>query len=180
MQAPRIKFLMEVFVPTDESRKRIQELRLAEMGLREQIVEQLRVVLSRKLWLGFGYKSFQAFCEKELCYSREEIRPVLVALGLIVTKEQLRSNDPAIQMRIENLKAWRRDRAKTNGIAAFKVFSNRTLLQLAEQGPHTSDELLRVSGMGPQKTRSFGSEVLQLLSLSDPLHLSFSTNPQKQ
>ncbi len=156
-----------------ERRQRVQELRLTEIGMHEQIIEQLRIVLDQKLWLEFGYKSFHQYCDKELCYSREELRPVLVALGLIITKEQLRSNDPIIQMRIENLKAWRRDKSKSQRVAAFKVFTNRTLMQLAEQSPRTPSELLQVSGMGPQKTNAFGGEVLKLLSLSDPLHPGF-------
>jgi DNA helicase-2/ATP-dependent DNA helicase PcrA len=64
----------------------------------------------------------------------------------------------------ERLREWRRLRAKADDVAAFMVFSNATLEQLAEEQPADRQALLRVSGVGPDKLERYGDDVLAVLA----------------
>jgi ribonuclease D len=71
------------------------------------------------------------------------------------------SGDPAV--RFQRLCDWRHRTASAKGVAAFRVFSNRTLRDLALKGPKTFEELTEVTGIGPKKSSLFGAELLTLL-----------------
>ncbi|MGA8257128.1 MAG: ATP-dependent DNA helicase UvrD2 [Nocardioides sp.] len=64
----------------------------------------------------------------------------------------------------ERLREWRRVRAQAEEIAAFMVFSNATLEQVAELRPQTAQALLKISGIGPEKLEKYGDELLELVS----------------
>jgi ATP-dependent DNA helicase RecQ len=70
---------------------------------------------------------------------------------------------PDAEMRALVLKEWRKAYAKSKDIAAFIVFSDRTLIDLANKNPMSSDELLKVYGMGPFKIEQFGELLLSTL-----------------
>ena len=63
----------------------------------------------------------------------------------------------------ERLREWRKERARTDEVAAFMVFSNSTLEQIAEHRPRSADALLRISGVGPDKLQKYGEELLTLV-----------------
>lgn len=71
---------------------------------------------------------------------------------------------PHVQHRMEVLRAWRKAYARENDIAAFMVFSNKTLNDICLRNPRTRDELLEVYGMGGRKIERFGNELLGELS----------------
>ncbi|MCT2024161.1 ATP-dependent DNA helicase UvrD2 [Corynebacterium sanguinis] len=62
------------------------------------------------------------------------------------------------------LKAWRLDVAREVGHPAYMVFSDATLLAIAEAMPSTEAELLDISGVGPVKVEKFGHGVLETLN----------------
>ena len=62
------------------------------------------------------------------------------------------------------LKAWRLDVAREAGHPAYMVFSDATLLAIAEAMPATEAELLDISGVGPVKVEKFGHGVLETLN----------------
>ena len=64
----------------------------------------------------------------------------------------------------DRLREWRRLRAKTDEVAAFMVFSNRTLEEVAEHKPSTPGALLEINGIGPDKLQKYGEDLLQILS----------------
>jgi ATP-dependent DNA helicase RecQ len=66
--------------------------------------------------------------------------------------------------RFAELKNWRKQKAKQLDIAAFMVFSDRTLLELASENPKSKASLLRIHGIGEAKLAAFGAEVLSLLN----------------
>lgn len=70
---------------------------------------------------------------------------------------------PDAELRAEILREWRRRYAEQNDVAAFIVFSNRTLIDLANKNPKTLAELTRVYGFGANKTEAIGFEVLEEL-----------------
>jgi DNA helicase-2/ATP-dependent DNA helicase PcrA len=64
----------------------------------------------------------------------------------------------------ERLRQWRTERAREEEIAAFMVFSNATLEEIAIRRPRSSRELLQVSGVGKEKLHKYGEELLGLVS----------------
>ncbi|CAN5386309.1 ATP-dependent DNA helicase UvrD2 [soil metagenome] len=63
----------------------------------------------------------------------------------------------------ERLREWRKERARTEEIAAFMVFSNATLELVAELKPRTATALKSISGIGPEKLEKYGPELLELV-----------------
>src|SRR5207245_6897676 len=63
----------------------------------------------------------------------------------------------------EKLRRWRLEVARREGIAAFMVFSDRTLQEISARRPRDQTALLAVPGIGPSKLASYGSELLQVL-----------------
>jgi DNA helicase-2/ATP-dependent DNA helicase PcrA len=63
----------------------------------------------------------------------------------------------------ERLRQWRTERAREEEIAAFMVFSNATLEEIATRRPTSSRELLKVSGVGKEKLQKYGEELLGLV-----------------
>ncbi len=63
----------------------------------------------------------------------------------------------------ERLREWRKERARTEEIAAFMVFSNATLELVAELKPRTPTALRSISGIGPEKLEKYGPELLELV-----------------
>ncbi|MEG0779190.1 MAG: DNA helicase RecQ [Oscillospiraceae bacterium] len=59
------------------------------------------------------------------------------------------------------LKALRFRLAQREGVPAYVIFSNATLLDMAAKMPHTMTEFLEVSGVGENKARRFGKQFLE-------------------
>ncbi len=70
---------------------------------------------------------------------------------------------PEAEVRASLLREWRKSYAAENDIAAFIVFSNRTLVDLANKNPKSLSDLKRVYGFGDNKIAAIGNEVLQEL-----------------
>jgi len=68
----------------------------------------------------------------------------------------------------ERLKTWRRDRSRALEVPAYRLFSNRTLEEIAARRPRDEQELLAVNGVGPTKLALFGEEVLEIVRESPP------------
>jgi DNA helicase II / ATP-dependent DNA helicase PcrA len=62
----------------------------------------------------------------------------------------------------ERLRDWRGQQAKALGQPAFCVFTDKTLLAIAERVPHDAGELSRIAGVGARKMERFGADVLAL------------------
>jgi DNA helicase-2/ATP-dependent DNA helicase PcrA len=63
----------------------------------------------------------------------------------------------------ERLREWRTQRAREEEIAAFMVFSNATLEEIATRRPQSTRELLKVSGVGKEKLQKYGDDLLDLV-----------------
>jgi DNA helicase-2/ATP-dependent DNA helicase PcrA len=69
--------------------------------------------------------------------------------------------DPAL---VEELKTWRKTRAKEASVPAFVVFSDATLLAIAERRPADDAALLAIPGIGRSKLDRFGADVLAIVA----------------
>ena len=65
------------------------------------------------------------------------------------------------------LREWRLRRAQDDGVAAFIVFDNKTLVAIAERAPASHAELAGVPGVGPKKLEMYADEVLAVLRGAD-------------
>ena len=61
----------------------------------------------------------------------------------------------------EQLRALRRSLADENNVPAYVVFSDRTLLEMANVRPHDEIEMLGVSGVGEHKMKQYGKKFLE-------------------
>ncbi len=64
----------------------------------------------------------------------------------------------------ERLRDWRKERAGTESVPAFVVFTDATLQLIAEHRPATPEALLRISGIGRSKVERYGEDVLALVN----------------
>jgi DNA helicase-2/ATP-dependent DNA helicase PcrA len=105
----------------------------------------------RHLWLGWTGKPSRFLLELE----------VVKDVGV----------DPFAKPRDEDLppayaalKEWRRVRSKADGVPAYVVFHDRTLVEIAERQPRTEAELAEISGVGPAKLERYGKDLLAALA----------------
>lgn len=61
------------------------------------------------------------------------------------------------------LKEWRRERSKELKVPAYVVFSDNTLVAIAEQQPRDDRALVSIPGIGAKKLEQYGADVLALV-----------------
>jgi superfamily II DNA helicase RecQ len=64
----------------------------------------------------------------------------------------------------DRLKEWRRRRASSDGVPAYVVFHDKTLVEIAERRPHDWADLAAVPGIGPAKLDRYADEVLAIVA----------------
>lgn len=90
---------------------------------------------------------------------------IAIAIAADVQPEPAGLADPAL---FERLRRWRSEVARRQGIAAFMVFPDRTLNELAARKPADLPGLAAVSGVGPAKLGLYGQALLDLIG--SPIH----------
>lgn len=68
----------------------------------------------------------------------------------------------------ERLREWRSDQARQLGQPAYCVFTDKTLMAIAEAVPGDDGELSRISGVGGRKLERFGADVLAICAGDEP------------
>ncbi|HEU4426975.1 MAG TPA: ATP-dependent DNA helicase UvrD2 [Pilimelia sp.] len=63
----------------------------------------------------------------------------------------------------ERLRQWRSRTASAQSVPAYVVFTDATLVALAERRPTRTEELLAIAGIGPRKLGLYGDAVLALI-----------------
>jgi DNA helicase-2/ATP-dependent DNA helicase PcrA len=66
------------------------------------------------------------------------------------------------------LKEWRTGQAKEQSLPAYCVFTDATLMAIAEAKPQNTAQLLKIAGLGTAKAAKYGEDVLGLLAASSP------------
>ena len=64
----------------------------------------------------------------------------------------------------EALRAWRKERSRADGVAAFIVMSDRHLLGIAERRPTNTGELAACPGIGPAKLAAYGDDLIGVVA----------------
>ncbi|MBN9644443.1 ATP-dependent DNA helicase UvrD2 [Corynebacterium mendelii] len=65
---------------------------------------------------------------------------------------------------VAGLRQWRRDLAKEKNVPAYIIFTDATLLAIAEALPANREELLTIAGIGPMKMAEYGDDLLALVA----------------
>jgi ATP-dependent DNA helicase RecQ len=95
--------------------------------------------------------TFAAFKEKE---------KIVKGKSKVVKEAKQLTTDEIL---FDRLKLLRRKIAVEENVPAYIVFSDATLLQMANEKPMTKNELLSIQGIGMQKSESYGDEFITLI-----------------
>ncbi len=95
----------------------------------------------------------------------------LAELGVKSSRAQARSSrkrrEPAADVPapiLGELKKWRLERSRADGVPAYVEFHDATLEEIARRGPLTRAELAAISGVGPAKLERYADDVLKALA----------------
>ena len=86
------------------------------------------------------------------------------ATGRAAGADRARAPDRAAGF--EALRTWRAERARSDGVPAYVIAHDATLLALVEARPASLADLGRVKGMGPGRLERYGPEILAALARS--------------
>jgi DNA helicase-2/ATP-dependent DNA helicase PcrA len=66
------------------------------------------------------------------------------------------------------LRTWRKAQAEAQGVPPYVVFSDATLVAIADARPQSRDGLAQISGVGPTKLTRYAAPVLEVIGGADP------------
>ena len=79
------------------------------------------------------------------------------------TRQVFSELSPADESLFQQLRAWRSDTAREQGVPAYVILHDKTLRELAEVRPFSRGLLATVTGMGSAKIEHYGEELLALI-----------------
>lgn len=83
--------------------------------------------------------------------------------------------DPVVE---QALRAWRTERSRHDGVSAYIVMHDTTLLAIGAARPSSLVALRRIDGIGPAKLELYGDEILAVLAgLEDHVSVASDTGP---
>lgn len=114
---------------------------------------------------------------RELLQNRDKIElPVRIDFGsqkkaelalpkkkAVLHKKTELKDDAATQELFDRLKAWRKKLAEEENVPPYFIFSDKTLVELANQKPSNARGLLSISGIGELKAKKFGGDILRII-----------------
>ncbi|MEU2828975.1 ATP-dependent DNA helicase UvrD2 [Streptomyces lavendulae] len=68
----------------------------------------------------------------------------------------------------ERLRDWRAGQSKLQGLPAYCVFTDKTLMAIAEAAPGEAGQLSMISGVGGRKLERYGADVLAICAGQEP------------
>ncbi|MEJ2691704.1 MAG: DNA helicase RecQ [Candidatus Thiodiazotropha sp.] len=99
---------------------------------------------------------------------RGETRLMLRKLRKPGRRKRPESGKQALNVNVDDrlwdaLRSLRRELAETQGVPAYVIFHDATLLEMAQRRPETLQQMAEVSGVGERKLEAYGEAFLQLL-----------------
>ena len=113
----------------------------------------------------FGSRLLRAVAEWEAAHPAAPPRAPLEApgparaAGAVPAGPAVADDDPVLLA----LRAWRAERARSEGVPAYTIFADRTLRELAFRRPVDTPELFTVWGLGDSRVRRFGDDLLRVI-----------------
>lgn len=111
--------------------------------------------------------------DDEMCLAKPRFETPPRAVRVRKASKPALAGEDAIPLSVEEesraliLKEWRKAYAAERDVAAFIVFSNKTLRDLARRNPRTLEDLERVHGFGPSRIAHIGQEIIAELKKLD-------------
>ena len=90
----------------------------------------------------------------------------------------VRNLDDAGRGVLRQLYLYREDRARSENRPPFKVFSNRTMVELSERQPQDSKELVEIKGVSQRMVRKYGRGMLAAIRRGSAESLAWSERPR--
>lgn len=118
----------------------------------ESVMDRPTAAAASKSGRKRGKASTCKMCQRPLATARERNRGFCADCPIPYDEELF-----------EALKVWRKERADSESVPAFVVFSDATLEALAEVKPRDRQALLRVNGIGAAKLEKYADDVLAVL-----------------
>jgi ATP-dependent DNA helicase RecQ len=84
--------------------------------------------------------------------------------GATLPSFRIAASAPVDGTLVAELRAWRTQRAREDGVPAYVVLHDATLQELAARRPGSEAELAGVKGLGPAKLARYGGELLDVLA----------------
>lgn len=69
---------------------------------------------------------------------------------------------------LARLKEWRKGQATRQSLPAYAIFTDATLVAIAEARPRDRRELIRIHGLGATKVDQYGADVVKIINESEP------------
>lgn len=80
----------------------------------------------------------------------------------------------------QKLLILRKEIAVAEKVAPYNIFSDLTLIELAEQKPETRWDMLKIRGIGNQKFKNYGTKVLEIINGSTPIKYNYEKEKLEQ
>ena len=138
-----------------------EERRLLYVGVTRA---KTRLVISYAKTRGSGRgksREYSRFLEG--MWPEEEYVPAKPKRARPKVKEELEDAPEDIKRLFEALRDWRLDLSREMSKPAFTIFTDATLMALADVQPKTLTQLRTIRGIGAVKAEKFGSEVLAII-----------------
>ncbi len=103
------------------------------------------------------------------CHNKmEQSKKMLMKISNNNAGVEMKLNKEKVYVKIDNdllnkLKETRLEIAQKDGVPAFVVFSDSTLIDMCSKHPKTNEEMLEVSGVGEFKLQKYGKQFLDVL-----------------
>lgn len=78
-------------------------------------------------------------------------------------EREKRADDVRREELIKELKKFRMDHSRWEGVKPYYIFNDAQMMDLIEKKPRTKEELLRVSGFGQVKAEKYGEELIGIV-----------------
>lgn len=147
-----------------------------------QLIAQghLKMLMDGKSELKLTRRAIQVLEGKEEVFLRADYKKTLVKIKPLVKKKvvkkkttkrsttaiskEFKSPDGTEQTLFENLKIFRTNLAKAKRTKSYKIFPDKTLLEMAQTKPKDLSELESLFGVGPKKLKKFGKIFIEAIS----------------
>lgn len=137
----------------------IRELAIYRPHTRGELVQTRGIAKVKADW--FGDEVLECIAEWEQTHpSAPERWPRVSKAPVRRVKDEIPEADRGIY---DSLAAWRRERAREDGVPAYVVCSNRTLRDLAATRPADRRGLTSIWGFGASRVERYGDEVLAVI-----------------
>lgn len=146
-----------------------------------QLIAQghLKMLMDGKSELKLTRRAIKVLEGKEEVFLRADYKKTAVKISPLIKKKAIRKktkkkSTPTIakefkttagteQTLFENLKIFRTNLAKTKRTKSYKIFPDKTLLEMAQSKPKNLSELEILFGVGPKKLKKFGKIFIEAI-----------------